>query len=206
MEEKQNWLAIAAVVLVVAGLGVFLYRQSQQQSPEAEAVSEEEEATQRADDLLESMDVTIPEDAERVNLRDVSGGEGAGVATRREEESGEVTQSLLVALPEPESGSFYEAYLTSESNEEPLYLGKLRSVKGGWMLDYSLSESDAGYTTIQVTHEQTDDRQPEEVIMEGAFSDPASEETETTDEATEAETNEEASSEDDTNQESVESN
>lgn len=170
MEEKQNWLTIAAVVLVIAGLGVFLYRQSRQQPEEIETPSDDQVAEQRADEFLETLNVDLPEDADRVNLRDVTGGQAAGVATRREAETGTTTQSLLVALPEPEAGVFYEAYLQSEVEEaEPIYLGKLRSVKGGWMLDYQLTGDETGYTQVQVTRETTDDRQPEEVILEGEF-------------------------------------
>lgn len=31
MEEKQNWLTITAVVLAVAGLGIFLYRKANEE-------------------------------------------------------------------------------------------------------------------------------------------------------------------------------
>lgn len=169
MEEKQNWLTIAAVVLVIAALGVFLYRQSQQQPEEISIPTQDEVAEQRADQLLETLDVDIPENAERVNLRDVSGGEAAGVATRVEE--GEtVSQELLVALPEPEAGEFYEAYLLSDDEEtDPVYLGRLRSMKGGWILEYQLTEENQGMNTVQVTKETTDDQTPEEVVLEGTF-------------------------------------
>lgn len=170
MEEKQNWLAMGAVVLVVAGLGIFLYRQSRQAQPEIQLPSEDQTAQQRADELLESLDITIPDDATRVNLRDVTGGSAAGIATRTE--TGEETsQSVLVALPEPIEGEFYEAYLVNPQDEsaDPVYLGKLRSIKGGWTLDYNLSEDQSMFNTIRITKEKMDDKQPEETILEGEF-------------------------------------
>jgi len=170
MEEKQNWLTIAAIVLVVAGLGIFLYRQSRQQTDDDLVVtSDDQVAEDRANQLIDDLNYEIPEDAQRVNLKDVSGGDAAGVATRKEEGNA-VTQSVLVSLPEPEAGQFYEAYLMGASEEaEPMYLGKLRSVKGGWMLDYELSQESLELSTIKITRETLDDRKPEETVLEGTF-------------------------------------
>lgn len=170
MQDKQNLLTIGAVVLVVVGLGVFLYRQSQQPTEEVAVVDQEEVARDRAEQFLQNLDVEIPEDATRVNLRDVAGTEGAGIATRRPQ--GDVLlQSLLVALPDPQPGEFYEAYLlSSDETQDPMYLGKMRMVKGGWALDYQLDSQEAqDYSKIQVTREKTDDRQLEEVVLEAEF-------------------------------------
>lgn len=171
MEEKQNWLTIGAIVLVVAGLGFFLYRQSQQAIDEAPIADEETVTRERADRFLEDMNIELPEDATRVNLRDVSDSDGTGIATRRPD--GDVLlQSVLVALPDPAPGEFYEAYLVSSEDEEvePLRLGRLQMIKGGWALDYRLSQDQAEtYDRIQVTLEQVDDRAPETVILEADF-------------------------------------
>lgn len=170
MQDRQNWLTIAAIVLVVGGLGAFLYRQSQQQVEEVDVVDQEDQARERAEQLLQQLDVEVPDDATRVNLRDVSGEGGAGIATRRED-SDRLLQSILVALPEPGAGEFYEAYLVADNDEvESLYLGKLRSVKGGWTLDYRLTSQQADqYRQIQITRETNDDRESEEVVLEAEF-------------------------------------
>lgn len=171
MEDKQNWLTVAAVVIVIGGLGLFLYRQSQQVTQEEPEVNQEQvQADQRADQLVDELDLEIPENAQRLNLRDVTGGSGAGVVTRQTDDaSEEVDQALLVALPDPEPDTFYEAYAVS-AEDETLYLGKLSSVKGGWRLDYQLNPEEAErYSIIRITQETSDDQVPETVILEGEF-------------------------------------
>ena len=166
-EDKQQWLSIAAVVLVIGGLGYFLFRQSQQ-SEEPVIETADEVASERADELIDQMNFEIPEDAERVNLRDVSGSSGAGVATRMGEE-GEMELSILAALPEIEEGEKYEAYLVGEGDENEIYLGELRQAKGGWMLEYQSSSDVSGYNAVKVTHEKVDDKTSEETVLEGSF-------------------------------------
>ena len=174
MEEKQQWLSMAAVVLVIVGLGVFLYRQSRNTPDEQpQANAEEQIAEQKAQEVLDNMRVTLPDNAERATLRDVSEEiEGAGLATRVEE-GDQLMLSTLVSLPEPEAGVFYEAYLTkSEATEqdEPMYLGKLIQAKGGWRVEQEATkEALVGYDRVMVTREKVDDKQPEETILEGNF-------------------------------------
>lgn len=170
MQDKQNWLTIAAIVLVVAGLGVFLYRQSQQPAPEVEIIDQEDEARAKADQFLQNLDVTIPDGATRINLKDIADVGGAGIVTRNQQ-AGMIAQSILVSLPDPQPGEHYEAYLVADDEAvADLYLGKLRSLKGGWNLDYRLSQQQAeSYKTVQITRETSDDRQKETVLMEAAF-------------------------------------
>ncbi len=166
-EDKQQWLSIAAVVLVIAGLGYFLFRQSQQvETPEVN--SAEVIAEQKAEELLEQMNFEVPETAVRATLRDVEGGSGAGVATKIDDD-GNQTFSVLVALPEPSTGVTYEAYLVGEGEGNEVYLGKLREAKGGWILDYESKADLSEYTKVRVTREEVDDRVSEEVILEGEF-------------------------------------
>jgi len=168
-ENKQQWLSIAAVVLVVGGLGYFLYKQSQ--VPVDEDINIDDiVAEEKADDLIESMNFEVPEDADRATLKDVSGGESIGVATRQESEEGGRTYSLLAALPDPSSGEFYEGYMMESGEDDEVYLGKLRKAKGGWLLEYegqsSLLESNP---KVVITLEKVDDETPETKVLEGAF-------------------------------------
>lgn len=166
-EDKQQWLSIAAVVLVIGGLGYFLFRQSQQtEEPmveNAEAVAEE-----KAQQLMDQMNFEVPEQAEKATLTDVSGGSGAGIVTRVDE-NGTVDYSVLAALPDSPAGESYEAYLVGEGEENEVYLGKLKEAKGGWMLEYQSSSDMGEYKSVKVTRETKDDKTSEKTVLEGEF-------------------------------------
>lgn len=166
MEDRQQWLSMAAVVIVIVGLGFFLYRQSREEAP-VEITSEDQMIEERANEVVEQMQAQLPENALRANLRDVSGGSGAGVATRVENEKAEDELSVLAALPDPVSGEFYEAYLAG-AGEEVQYLGRLSQAKGGWRLE-TQAEPEEGMSQVRVTREQVADQQPEEILLEGSF-------------------------------------
>lgn len=166
-EDKQQWMSIAAVVLVIAGLGYFLYRQSRQvQEPTVEV--EDIIAEEKAEDLVEQMRIEIPDTAERATLKDVTGGAGSGLATRLDEDGGRM-YSVIVGLPEPETNEFYEAYLVGSEEEDEVYMGKLSQQKGGWLLEYSSTTDLGEYSRVKVTKEQVDDKSGEEIVLEGEF-------------------------------------
>lgn len=168
-EDKQQWISIAAVVLIIAGLGYFLFRQGQQPEEDSSAL-EEQVAEERAEEVLSEMNIELPENVERATLRDVAGVGAAGVATRDEVVEGEDENreySLLVSLPDLAENEFYEGYLVGEG--DPVFLGKLRQAKGGWMLDYTLEKEIEGEPVVKVTRETVDDQQPEETVLEGNF-------------------------------------
>jgi hypothetical protein len=172
MEERQQWLSIGAVVLVILGLGFFLYRQSRQaDTGQVEVISQEDqEADARGQEVADRLNVNIPENAERATLRNVADADGAGIATRVLEDEGDDEVSVLVALPDPQAGEFYAAYLVSGNEEDaPIYLGRLTQAKGGFMVEFNSSEEIGGYSMVRVTRESVDDEQPEEVLLEGEF-------------------------------------
>ena len=92
----------------------------------------------------------IPSDAEKIELKDVSGGVGMGLATRTE---------ILADLPELPSGQFYQGWLEKDGKTVPL--GNLKLAKGGWMLNYN-SSIYPGYNKVIVTV-------GEKHILEGSF-------------------------------------
>ncbi len=168
-EDRQQWLSIAAVVLVIGGLGYFLFRQSRQPD-EVSVDTADTAAEQKAQELLDSFNKEVPENASRVTLKDVSGGDSAGVATVSEAVEDEAREySVLAALPEPESGEFYEAYLVSDEAENQILLGRLQQAKGGWMVETSSGVDLGEEAKIQVTREKVNDQTPEEPVLEGSF-------------------------------------
>ena len=166
MEDRQQWLSIAAVVLVIGGLGYFLYQRSRQEVP-VNNLGEGIEIEEKANQLLESMNIDVPEGADRANLKDVNGGDNTGVATRSFE-NGEFTHSVVAALPDPEKGSFYQGWLTNEAGES-MSTGKLRIAKGGFILDFTSNKDLSDYSKVMITLEKVDDNKPEESLLEGSF-------------------------------------
>ncbi|MGA2910525.1 MAG: anti-sigma factor [Candidatus Microgenomates bacterium] len=83
--------------------------------------------------------LTIPAGTEQTELKDVSGGQGMGIATRNE---------ILADLPTPPAGQYYQGWLGNGG--KLVLLGILRNAKGGWILDYNSSNL-PGYNQIVVT-------------------------------------------------------
>jgi len=95
--------------------------------------------------------LTIPQGEPSIDLKDVSGGSGMGIATKSE---------ILADLPNLSKGQVYQGYLENSSGKTVL-LGTLSTAKGGWILNYDSSKY-PGYNkvivAIGVTH-----------ILEGSF-------------------------------------
>ena len=71
--------------------------------------------------------LTIPSDSQKMELKDVSGGESFGIVTETE---------ILAYLPQPLSGEAYKVWIVK--NGQKSLIGELRESKGGWIinLDY----------------------------------------------------------------------
>lgn len=94
--------------------------------------------------------LTIPEGVEKAELKDVSGGNGFGIATRTE---------VLADLPDPDRGEFYQAWI--EKGDQKILLGKMRVAKGGYLIEYDGARY-PGYDKVVVTL-------GEKRILEGSF-------------------------------------
>ncbi len=94
---------------------------------------------QRISDTFNGFE--IPEDVEKTELKDVSGGDGFGIATRTE---------VLADLPESESG-YYQVYMDGK------LMGSMRVAKGGWLFEGNINGQ-----KIEV-------RLEEKTILEGSF-------------------------------------
>lgn len=92
----------------------------------------------------------IPEDVEKIELKNVSGGEGVGIATRSE---------ILADLPPLEKGESYQAFLGNGS--KTVLLGVMRQAKGGYIIEYNSSRY-PGYNQIIINKGSVR-------ILEGSF-------------------------------------
>lgn len=92
----------------------------------------------------------IPDDEEKIELKNVSDSEALGIATKK---------GLYADLPDPEKGKVYRVIL--ENGLKKITLGNLTKTKAGWFLEYDLSKYE-GYSKISVTENGN-------TILEGTF-------------------------------------
>ncbi len=154
------------VILVIAGV-IFLIRRPEEevedQTPTIEEVEEK---------LEESFKFEIPEDVDKSKLIDVVKEGLTGLITRDVQED-KTTYTVLVDLPDPEEGVFYEAWLVKKNEEgEDIFvsIGMLRVAKGGYLLEHDAYEEELKeYDMVIITREKVADSTPEEIILEGSF-------------------------------------
>lgn len=158
-------IVIGLIILaVVAGAIVWIRRARTTQEPLPTPSIEEK--------IEKTFNLEIPEDVERADLNDVSGGTGSGIATRKYE-SGRFTHALLADLPDPVPGTFYEGWLVrgkeGEANFAFISTGRMGVAKGGYLLEFTSSTDYSAYNGVVVTLERVDDKKPEKHILEGSF-------------------------------------
>ncbi len=122
--------------------------------------------------ISKTFNLEIPDDVDKAELTDVSGGDGSGVATRKFE-TGIFSHAVLADLPEPTPGYFYEGWLVrgkvGDSNFSYFSTGKLGIAKGGYLLNFASAKDYSDYTKVVVTLEKVNDKTPEQHILEGSF-------------------------------------
>jgi len=161
-------IVIGLVVLAVV-VGAVYWTRSRQQ---ASVVTSPSPAPSIEESLESRFNLQIPEDVEKADLTDVSGGDGSGIATRKLE-AGLFSHTVLADLPDPTPGTFYEGWLVrgreGEANFAFISTGKLGIAKGGYLLEFSSRTDYSDYTGVVVTSEKVDDKKPETHILEGSF-------------------------------------
>lgn len=103
--------------------------------------------------------LVVPENADRANLGDVSGGQGMGEAIRTFE-NGKFSLTIIADLPEPKAGEFYRGFLVS--GDKQILLGTLSTAKGGFLLDFTSTQDLTSYNKVVVTLGQAR-------VLEGSF-------------------------------------
>ena len=166
---KKRDIVIGAVVLLALA-GVIFWRQRSRTPKEEMKVPE---TLSVEDNLEDKFKIQIPEDVDRAELKDVSGGNSSAIATRKYAD-GKFTHTVLADLPDPsEQGAFYQGWLEKGEKGKEGYAaistGKLRIAKGGWMLQYESSTDYSEYKKVLITQEKSSDSQPEKTILEGSF-------------------------------------
>lgn len=162
---RRREIVIGLIILaVVAGAIVWIRRTRTQEEPLPTPSIEEK--------IERTFNLEIPEDVERADLNDVTGGTGSGIATRKYE-SGRFSHTVLADLPDPTAGYFYEGWLVrgkeGDANFAFISTGRMRVAKGGYLLEFTSSTDYSAYNGVVVTLERVDDKKPETHILEGSF-------------------------------------
>ncbi len=164
--NRRDILTGLVILAVLVGLVWWLRRPKTPSLPSTSNFSTVQEKIQN------SFRVTIPEDVEKAELTDVSGGTGSGIATRKYE-AGRFTHTVLADLPDPAAGTFYEGWLVrgkeGDANFAFFSTGKLRVAKGGYLLEFQSNKDYRDYKGVVVTLEKVFDNKPEKHILEGSF-------------------------------------
>ena len=133
MRAKNIFAAFIVVVAVVAGVLLIKNRAKVSQKPSPTPTPSIQQQI-----LNKFNGLVVPQDQESIELKDVSGGSGMGLATRSE---------ILADLPSLPNGEAYQAWL--ENNGKTVLLGTFKLAKGGWILSYN-SSAYPGYDKVIV--------------------------------------------------------
>lgn len=166
--KREQLVGLVVVLLVIGGIWWWRGRKLQQPSQVLPVEGEGMEIEDKASEFAKRFGVTLPENWERVELRDVTGGINSGIATREFLEN-KFTHTVLAVLPDPARGTWYEGWLVRDEPFEAIYTGKLGLAKGGYLLEYESSLDLRDHNKAVVTLERVDDRKPETHLLEGVF-------------------------------------
>ncbi|HTK03231.1 MAG TPA: hypothetical protein VL401_00485 [Alphaproteobacteria bacterium] len=144
---KRREVIIALIIFIILVTAVVLIKKSLNKKLLVTPVATPS-IQQRIDDNFPGL--VIPNDIEKAELKDVSGGDNMGIATRTE---------ILANLPDLKSGQYYQVWLSNGVKQ--ILLGNMRIAKAGWLLEYKSSDY-PGYNKIIVTLNNTP-------VLEGSF-------------------------------------
>jgi len=131
---------------------------------ELESIKEGLKVEEMAEELASELGVSLPDGAEKAELKDIAGDGARGVATKSEENGGWLI-TVLAALDDVDQG-WYEGWLMNEETGELMGMGRLRIAKGGYLGEYT---GMGDYDRVMVTLEMVEDGVPEEVVLEGVL-------------------------------------
>ncbi len=149
---------IVGVVILVVIAGAFYFFKLRKTTPTVPQATSGPSIQQIEQNIADKFKFVVPDNVEKTALKDVSGGNGSGIATRTE---------ILADLPDPDAGYFYQAWLQNSSGKL-ISLGQMQMAKGGWLIEYN-GAAYPGYNKIIVSLERVFDTNLEKGILEGSF-------------------------------------
>ncbi len=163
---KGRDIVIGLIILAVLAGAIVAIRRTRTPKPLPLATPSVEEKIEK------TFNFEIPEDVEKAELNDVSGGTGSGIATRKYQ-SGRFSHAVLADLTDPEVDGYYEGWLVrgneGDANFAYVSTGKMRIAKGGYLLEFESNKDYSDYKKVVITLEKINDGKPETHILEGSF-------------------------------------
>src|SRR3989344_8849197 len=147
--NRRDIIIGAVILILVVGAVLWFKGRGAKEVSTPTPISEEE--------IKSRFNLTIPEDVEKAQLKDVSGGNGSGIATRKYED-GRFTHMVLVDLPDPAVGTFYEGWLVrgkmGDADFAFISTGPMSVAKGGYLLEFSSAIDYSDYKGVVITLEK----------------------------------------------------
>ena len=160
--QRRDLVIGAGVLLVIVGIVLFIQsRRSELSVPEDSSPTPSMSETEQS--MEDQFKVNIPDNVEKANLQGLG---GSGIATRDVMATPRDVM-VLADLPDPETGKFYEAWVSNGTDTK--LLGRLASAKGGYLLDANISSSLESYNQVVVSLESVDDNNIEQAVLRGSF-------------------------------------
>lgn len=164
---KLRDVIVGVIIVAILGGAIYFW----QTRGKALRVPEDTPAPSAEGELEESFDVTLPEDAEKIELKSAVDEDIAGIASRLVTEDS-LSMTILADLPDPSEGSYYQAWLVGNvggEDYESLSIGRLSVAKGGYILNFEAQGDYSNYEKVVVSREEIPDKDMEEIVLEGTF-------------------------------------
>lgn len=164
-EDRSRNIIIGIVfVIIILLLVVYLARKRQADSTLPTFSPIPTPVTSFESQIKNNFGLTLPVNAVKADLKDVTGGNQVGLATF---DSSNNTYTILANLETPVIGYFYQAWLTN--NSDAISLGQLSLAKGGWLTNFKSNKNITDHKQVLITLEKISDTTPEKHILEGSF-------------------------------------
>lgn len=149
MNPKPRDVITGFIVVLILIIGiVWIYKSKNNNNKPLISPTPQTSITNKIKDTFKNFN--IPDDVAKNELKDVSGGNGIGIATETE---------VLANLPDLSNNEFYQVWF--DDNGTLKSLGKMRIAKGGYLYEGNLKEK-----KIVVSREKIFDNKLEVKILE----------------------------------------
>ncbi len=165
---KTRDIVIGLIVLVVLISGALIIRNGRKAPTSGIALPTPNFA--QVENKFPSL--TIPSNADRINLNSVAGVTGMGESFRTYS-NGRFSLTIMADLSAPSAGYFYQGWLVrgnaGDANFAYISAGKLNLAKGGYITEFAANKDYSDYKKVAVTSEKVFANTPEQHILEGSF-------------------------------------
>jgi len=170
---NKGLLLVIVLIIIFVGLVIWFRSDSEEVEVAEEATPEMIGSTTPSGIQIEHVEVEmIPGMVDQIVLSDVSGGSGAGTATRQIED-GFFRHVAQGYMPVPREGYFYEGWLVRQSPFDFFSTGNMvQNESGEWVLEWfgEFGQDYADYPGVVITLEPDDGNpDPADHILEGEF-------------------------------------